>query len=696
MKLSIPLINCMENTFGKNIIPDNDLERLSALDRYRIMDSPSEESFDNIARLATQIFNVPISLVSLVDADRVFFKANIGMGKAKQADRGKSLCALAVLDADVTIFEDALKEPCLIANPNVTGSFGLRFYAGAPLITHDGFLIGTLCIIDQQPRVFTEKEKVILTGLARAVMDQIELRLSALNELDKQQTVNDELTEQREEVQSINEELRQSQENLNLYNEHLEKSEQRFRNMIMQAPVAMGTLKGRELIVDQVNEMVLNIWGKGPEVVGLPLSAALPELEGQPFLQILDDVFTSGKAFYGYETKATLQHNGKLTDCFLNFVYQPITGQNGQVKDIMFVANDVTEQVDARKKLADINQRLEIALDAGSLGSTEVDLATGNMTSNEQFKKNYGYTKEEVFTYPDLFNTMLPAYRDQVKKLVAHSIATNTVYSAEYEVQWPDGSIHWIGAHGRPRYDENGKANRMVGMTKEITDVKLHEQRRDDFLGIASHELKTPITSLKASLQLLNAIKHKPSTPMHIKLIEQANRSMDKMSVLIDDLLNVNRMTEGQLRLNKTTLSVKDLLSGCCSHVRMAEKHELIFQGDESLEINADEHRIDQVIVNLVNNAVKYAPDSKEIILMADKDGDHIRIAVRDYGPGIAKDKLPHLFQRYYRGDHSGTNYTGLGLGLYICSEIVQRHGGQIGIDSELGNGCTFWFTLPL
>jgi GAF domain-containing protein len=194
----------IENTFGKEIIPANDTERLQVLRRYRIMDTPSEASFDNIAKLATQIFNVPISLVSLVDAERVFFKANIGMGKAKESNRGKSLCALAVLDPGVTVFEDALKEPCLMVNPNVAGDFGLRFYAGAPLITYDGFLIGTLCIIDKQPRVFTKNEENILQGLAVAVMDQIELRRSALEELDKKQQAHDDLAEQREETSTKN------------------------------------------------------------------------------------------------------------------------------------------------------------------------------------------------------------------------------------------------------------------------------------------------------------------------------------------------------------------------------------------------------------------------------------------------------------------------------------------------------------
>ncbi|WP_316744197.1 ATP-binding protein [Pedobacter antarcticus] len=692
----------IENTFGMNIIPGNDLERLAALRRYRIMDTPSEASFDNLAKLCTKIFNVPISLVSLVDAERVFFKANIGMGAAKEANRGKSLCALAVLNTDVTVFQDALKEPCLIANPNVAGNFGLRFYAGAPLITHDGFLIGTLCIIDKQPRTFSKQEEEILSGLATAVMDQIQLRISALEEIQNHQETNLLLSEQQEELQvmneeltSSNEELRVSQEELIALNRNLAESESRFRNLIKESPTAIAILKGRELIIDCANDTILKMWDKDNTVLGKPLHIALPALQEQTIYNFLDQVYTSGKPHYGNEARLSLPHGEALKDIYVNFTYQPIKGAAGS-RDLMIVANEVTEQVIARKAAEDLSERLQIALDASKLGSTEVDLATGTMQSTDQFKANYGYSKEEVFNYPDLFNTMIPEYRDGVKKLVQEAIATNSVYRAEYPVKWRDGSIHWISAHGRARYDTHGKANRMVGMTADITESKLFDQRKDDFLSIASHELKTPVTSLKGALQLLDRMKEKPFSPMHVKLIEQANRSMDKMSVLVDDLLNMNRLTEGNLKLQKNIFTLSEMLNLCCNHVRMEGKFELIVEGDQDLQVYADEHRIDQVVVNFVNNAVKYAAESEKIYLKIEKTDQYAKISVKDHGPGIPAHILPHLFDRYYRVNHDSQSYTGLGLGLYICSEIIKRHDGEIGVESEIGTGSTFWFTLPL
>ncbi|GGG99825.1 PAS domain-containing sensor histidine kinase [Mucilaginibacter phyllosphaerae] len=357
---------------------------------------------------------------------------------------------------------------------------------------------------------------------------------------------------------------------------------------------------------------------------------------------------------------------------------------------------DITEERKAREELTETNQRLQLALDAGKFGSYDLDLETGEMLCTEQCKLNFGRPLDKPFNFPDLMDVILPEYHKFIDKQIKNAVKHNTVYNAEYQIRWPDESRHWIRAAGKPRYNEQGKAIRMVGVTYDITESKMNEQRKDDFISIASHELKTPVTTLKSSLQLLNRMKDDPSPEMLPKLIEQSNRSMEKISSLINDLLNVSRMNEGQLHLNKSRFNISQLLIQCCSHIRASDKYDLIFDGDTALEVLADEDRIDQVVVNLVNNAVKYAPNSPRIYLSVAMEGDTAKISVTDNGPGILPEKLPHLFNRYYRADYSGIQYSGLGLGLYISSEIVRKHGGKIGADSEVGKGSTFWFTLPL
>jgi GAF domain-containing protein len=163
----------MDNTFGKSIIPTNDEDRLRSLQSFNIVDSEPELFFNNMAQIIAQSFGTPIALISLVDKEHVFFKANVGMEGTEYTSRGVSLCALAILDPEPTIFEDALKEPCLLANPLVAGEFGLRFYAGAPIITPDGYNIGTVCVVDKTPRSFGEIDKDLLSRFATTVMEAI-------------------------------------------------------------------------------------------------------------------------------------------------------------------------------------------------------------------------------------------------------------------------------------------------------------------------------------------------------------------------------------------------------------------------------------------------------------------------------------------------------------------------------------------
>jgi signal transduction histidine kinase len=171
--------------------------------------------------------------------------------------------------------------------------------------------------------------------------------------------------------------------------------------------------------------------------------------------------------------------------------------------------------------------------------------------------------------------------------------------------------------------------------------------------------------------------------------------SVEKITNLIDDLLNTTRTNEGQLHLNYSFFTISHMLNQCCQHIRMGGKHELILQGDAALQIYADEARIDQVVVNFVNNAAKYAPSQKQIFLIIEDLGDRAKISVKDTGPGIPLDRVSHIFDRYYRADYGGAQYSGLGLGLYISAEIIRKHKGEIGVNSKPGEGSNFWFTLP-
>lgn len=274
----------------------------------------------------------------------------------------------------------------------------------------------------------------------------------------------------------------------------------------------------------------------------------------------------------------------------------------------------------------------------------------------------------------------------------------NSDSHGEFEIREKrfDGAYRWHLVRIEPLKDKLGKVVLWIGTATDIQDIKDLQQQKDDFISVASHELKTPLTTLKATLQLMDQLKEKTSHVMLPQLIEQANKSMDKTSRLVEDLLNASRLNQGQLKLNKSVFTLSETFSRCSLYVESTNKYELILKGDSELHVIADEYQIDQVVVNLINNAIKYAPLSLKIYLIIEKDLNMAKISVKDNGPGIAPDLLPLLFNRYSRANPSGYQYSGMGLGLYISAEIIKSHGGQIGVDSELGKGTTFWFTLPL
>lgn len=277
------------------------------------------------------------------------------------------------------------------------------------------------------------------------------------------------------------------------------------------------------------------------------------------------------------------------------------------------------------------------------------------------------------------------------------SILKNT-NGGEFQIRGKraDGLYRWHLVRLMPIKNEAGQMQLWMGTATDIQELKLLQQQKDDFISIASHELKTPITSLKASLQLLNRIKDTPSSPLLSKLITQANKSLDKVNALIEDLLEASNANEGQLHINQKPFVISRMIDECCYYVRAEGIYTITTSGDIEVEVYADAARIEQIMVNFINNSIKYAPGSKEIRINIEKLNDTAKISVSDMGPGIPSEQVRYLFDRYYRVDSSGSQYTGLGLGLYICAEIIKKHKGQIGVDSELGKGSTFWFTLPV
>jgi two-component system CheB/CheR fusion protein len=259
------------------------------------------------------------------------------------------------------------------------------------------------------------------------------------------------------------------------------------------------------------------------------------------------------------------------------------------------------------------------------------------------------------------------------------------------------GEYRWHLVRMQPIYNDDGAIRLWAGTATDIQELKLLQQQKDDFISIASHELKTPVTTLKASLQFMQMQKSNLSTDKLDDMIDRANRSVNRVTSLIEGLLNVSKFSQGQFTLNRSTFDLVKLVRDCSCEINIPKGHAINISGERKLEITADAGRIEQVLTNLVGNAVKYAEDSKKIDIIIEYKLGQAKVSVTDHGPGISPSKIPSLFSRYYQVQNNGNNSnSGLGIGLYICSEIIKKHDGEIGVDTKLGKGCTFWFTLPV
>ncbi|GAA4920983.1 PAS domain S-box protein [Mucilaginibacter defluvii] len=235
-----------------------------------------------------------------------------------------------------------------------------------------------------------------------------------------------------------------------------------------------------------------------------------------------------------------------------------------------------------------------------------------------------------------------------------------------------------------------------------LDNAKLYEEisiinaRKDEFIGLASHELKTPVTTINGYLQIIE--RSLAGSDRNAGFITKARVQVGKLSNLISDLLDVSKIITGQLPLSYATFNLTDLLAECTEVMQQTcTTHNItVEQPEEPIIVNADQQRIEQVIVNLLSNAIKYSPQANEVLVKLNHNNGQATVSVQDFGMGIDPNDQKHIFSRFYRVEHVAAHISGLGIGLYICNEIINRHGGHLSVNSQLGHGATFSFQIPL
>lgn len=360
------------------------------------------------------------------------------------------------------------------------------------------------------------------------------------------------------------------------------------------------------------------------------------------------------------------------------------------------IIEDITEEYTNTIALAEAREGFEIALKAAKLGSYELNLKTMEMSSSDQCKINYGRAVTDSFSFSDLLDSIQPEYKSYVQRQLTDAIENKTVYDAEYPITWLDGSTHWVRSSGKARYNYLGEPVRMNVVSHDVTEQKKDEIRKNDFIGMVSHELKTPLTSFKGYIQILQKNTQTKGDAFSINILSKVDRQLDKMSSLVNGFLNLSRLESGKIFLQKEVFNLDELISEIIEeHKILIAHHNLILHPCQQAIVDADREKIGNVICNLLSNAAKYSATGSDIEVLCNVESDKVCIRVIDHGEGIPSEDINRLFERYYRAEHT-KHISGFGIGLYLSAEIVERHQGEIGVKSKIGKGSHFWFTLPI
>jgi two-component system phosphate regulon sensor histidine kinase PhoR len=328
---------------------------------------------------------------------------------------------------------------------------------------------------------------------------------------------------------------------------------------------------------------------------------------------------------------------------------------------------------------------------------TWTNLPDGNVNSYNQ--SWYDYTGESFettggFGWQSLVH---PDDLPQMSEKYLNALNTGQMLEVENRYRRHDGVYRWHLNRAKPLKNDRGDIIFWVGTATDIEDQKREMDRKDEFIGIASHELKTPLTSLKGYLQLIGGYKKEELPAIVTKYVGKAELSITKLQTLINDLLDVSKIKAGRLEYALTELNIADLVNQC---IETAEHIYPNYNFSKSIcedcIIKGNTERLEQVIMNLINNAVKYSQINKEITISAQKHNDKVRISVTDKGIGLSKDQQSRIFERFYRVEDKKNMTSGLGMGLYISHEIISNHNGTIGVESEPDQGATFYFDLPM
>lgn len=780
--------------------PENESQRLEALRERAILDTRPEARFDRLTRLAQQMFGTRMALVSLVDAERQWFKSRQGLD-ACQTGRDISFCGHAILGTDIFHVADAMRDPRFADNPLVTGPPHIRFYAGAPLSTKDGYRIGTLSIIDDQSRQLTAAELRALRDIADCVEEEINRsdqhkQDQALNQfkntLDRTldcvfmfdaktllfsyanqgallqvgydlnellglhpydikpditeaqfheliapllagkqasltfETVHQHKNGQRLPVEIFYQYMAPSDELPRIVaivrdiSERKQAEAERNRiatllNNILDAASEVSIIatdsqglittfnRGAERLLGYTAEEMVG--KQTPAIIHLPAEvAARGNALGNQFGHPIEGfrVFVEMPERHGSEKREWTYVHKDGHPIPVSLVVTTMRADTGEIIGYLGIAEDITERKQAETALRDQAAHTQAILDNMVDGIITIDQAGIIHSFTPAAERIFGLHAAEVLGQNVKMlmpNPHRDAHDTYLRNYQATSVARIIGIGREVEGQRKDGSlfpmdlaISEITRQGRPMY---------VGMVRDITERKRTERMKSEFVSTVSHELRTPLTAISGALGLISggALGELPAQAQ--QMIGIAHRNSQRLTHLINDLLDMEKIAAGKLQFDLQPQALMPLIEQALEGNRAygAERRvSLALTGTApAAEVRVDSQRLMQVMSNLLSNAIKYSPEDGTVDVNVVQQDKSVRVTVTDHGPGIPQAFRARIFQKFAQADSSDTRQKGgTGLGLAITRELMERMGGRIGFDSEEGAGASFYFDLPL
>lgn len=639
------------------LLPENELQRLAALKALAILDTEAEPRFDRITRLAQQLFQVPIALVSLVDANRQWFKSRQGLD-ATETPRDISFCGHAILDEAVFMVNNTQEDPRFADNPLVCGAPDIRFYAGAPLHSSSGHRVGTLCIIDRHPRSFSAAELMGLRDLADCV--EVELEHTLL-------------------IQRA--------------------ARERPLAMVAEHTTLGVSIADAHGILGWVNPGFEKITGYTlAEVVGQKPGAMLqgPDTDLHT-VALMHRCLLEGKSFH----VEVLNYHKNGHAYWSDLHVQPVRDEAETITHFISIMKDITERKHFDARIHDAEQQYRAVVESAVDGIITIDERGTIETVNAAAIRIFQYSREEMvgrnvkFLMPEPYHSAHDGYLH------------NYVETGQRKIIGIGREVTGLKKNGDTFPMELAVSELMLagrriftGLVRDITERKRLEQMKSEFISTVSHELRTPLTAIRGALALV--LKKEgavlPDRARH--MLEMAERNSERLTFLINDILDLEKIEGGKLAFDFTAVDLATLAARAVEdNEGYARKHNVnlsLETGGRTALVKADAQRIQQVFANLISNAVKYSPTEGVVEVRLEALPEGFRISVRDHGAGIPDHFRDRIFQRFAQADSSDARQKGgTGLGLSITKAIVEHHRGHIGFTSTPGEGTVFFFDLP-